>query len=108
MEHWHGFELLQSYSGITLFSRFPLPLTNSRAANLLEKCGCSAAEYAPELTADEANELRSRTQIQVLHREDKIPLLVTRIPLKPGSWTDRDGNMFTVTRENAISQLFAD
>lgn len=107
-EHWHAFELLHKYTDITRIARFPLPLSNSRAGILFSELTCTAAECAPECSADDAEELRPRTPLHIIHRQNKLPLLVSRLPLKSGSWKDRDGNNFTVTRENGISQLFID
>ena len=106
VEHWHGFALLEKYSDITIISRFPLPVTNSKCARLLFEMGVCAAEFAPEL--DDANIalLKSRSPITVFNRKEPLPLLVSRIPLKSGKWRDRDGNTYTVTNKDGISELY--
>ncbi len=106
VEHWHGFALLEKYSDITIISRFPLPLTNSKCAKLLSEAGVCAAEFAPELDDADIALLKSRSPIAIFNRGEPLPLLVSRIPLKPGKWRDRDGNTYTLTNKNGISELY--
>ena len=106
VEHWHGFKLLEKYSDITIISRFPLPVTNSKCAKLLSEAGVCAAEFAPELDDADIALLKSRSPIAIFNRREPLPLLVSRIPLKPGKWRDRDGNTYTLTNKNGISELY--
>ena len=106
VEHWHGFVLLEKYSDITIISRFPLPVTNSKCAKLLSDMGVCAAEFAPELDDADIALLKSRSPIAIFNRREPLPLLVSRIPLKSGKWRDRDGNTYTLTNKNGISELY--
>ena len=106
--HWHGFELLKNRENIVIATAFPLPVTNSRAASLLHSLGVSAAEAAPELKSQEIADAAAHSPLAITAPQGNIPLLVTRIPLKPGRWSDRNGNTYTVTQNHRISKLFAD
>ena len=106
--HWHGFELLKNRENIVISTAFPLPVTNSRAASLLYSLGVSAAGAAPELKSQEIADAAIHSPLALTPALGNIPLLVTRIPLKPGRWSDRDGNTYTVTQNHQISKLFTD
>lgn len=105
--HWHGFELLKNFSDITISTSFPLPVCNSRAAALLASLGVLAAAAAPELEADAQLKLRAHSPLTILENEEKIPLLVTRIPLPEGDWLDEKNNNFYIKKENDLYKLFS-
>ncbi|MBE6391915.1 MAG: U32 family peptidase [Lentisphaerae bacterium] len=108
IEHWHGFELLKDYSDITIMTRFPLPVYNSRSAALVHELGADAAGAAPELESAAINTMRQHAPIAIIPAENQSPLLVTRIPLPEGKWLDEKGNCFSVRKENDLYSLFAD
>ena len=106
--HWHGFELLKAFEDITIYAEFPLPVCNSRCAALLHSLKVSSAMAAPELDTTETNSLQQHSPVAITSTQAPVPLLVSRIPLKNGKWRDRDGNTYTVTNKNGISELYAD
>lgn len=108
IEHWHGFELLKDYGDITITTAFPLPVTNSRCANLLQSLGAAAAAAAPELELASIEAVKSHSPIAIIPTTEKTPLLVTRIPLPTGKWQDEKANQLYIKKENNLSKLFSD
>lgn len=110
IEAFHAFALLKNApQDVKIYTRFPLPVTNHQAAELLKSLGVAAFAPAPELDKEAVDELFSRTALP--HFEDKtpVPLLVTRAKLDTLERTDGSGNFFTV-RKSPIEetyQLFA-
>lgn len=104
--HWHGFELLRDLPDCRIFTRFPFPVTNSPAAHLAGELGAAAAGIAPETPAETTEQLINGSPIPLFKEKIPVPMLVTRLPLPPGKWLDRDGHEFSVTSRQGISYMF--
>ncbi len=102
----HALELLRGLDGAEIVAEFPLPVSNSLAAELLSGFGVRQVEAEPELEPAALAELQARSPLPVTVREEETPLLVTRLPLPAGEWRDGRGNRFRVEREGELSLLF--
>lgn len=103
----HAFELLRGLEDLEIETEFPLPVSNSLAAELLRDLGVCRVEAEPELDAAALAEFCGRSPLPVTERARETPLLVTRLPLPAGEWRDGRGNRFRVERRGGLSQLFA-
>ncbi|MDD3886596.1 MAG: DUF3656 domain-containing protein [Victivallaceae bacterium] len=91
----HGFDLLREFPGAVAVTEFPLPVANSMAAAELADLGATAAGFDPELDEPARAALREHSPVPLIEPGEP-PLLVTRIALPSGRWSDRRGNIYTV------------
>ena len=98
---------MRGLKDLEIETEFPLPVSNSLAAELLRDLGVCRVEAEPELDAAALAEFCGRSPLPVTERARETPLLVTRLPLPAGEWRDGSGNRFRVERRGGLSQLFA-
>lgn len=106
----HGLELLRPFAGIEIIAEFPLPVTNSLAAQLLREEGVCAAEPFAELDRQSLAALRTASPLPLSRCAGPVPLLVTRAVLPArGEWRDERGRRYRVAPdpESGVTLLFA-
>ena len=99
VEAFHGFEMLKNAPADTeIYVRFPLPVTNSFAADLMKELG--AAAFAPEVELDKETrqKLYGLTELPHFCDDTPTPLLVTRTALDRTKRTDGSGHVFKVQK----------
>jgi len=105
--HWHAPELLRELpDDAVIHFDFPFPVTNSLAVRMAASLGANSVAAAPETPAETLATIRDHAPIAVHPASANVPLLVTRLPLPPGRWSDRDGHAFKVLRQDGVSLLF--
>lgn len=106
VSHWHGFALLKEFPEMKIHTAFPFPVVNSCAAELAAELGAVSAEYAPETPPETLAGLQKASPLPLHPVAGQYPLLVTRLPLIPGQWRDRDDHIFRVEKRDGMSYLF--
>ena len=106
----HALELLRPFPEVEIVAVFPLPVTNSLAAQLLCEERVCAAEPFAELDRESLAALRERSPLPLIRHSGPVPLLVTRAELPAaGEWRDGRGRRFRVEKEkgSGLTLLFA-
>ena len=107
--NWHAFALLDGMPGIRIHARYPFLIANSFAVELAAELGACTASITPECPPEPAAMTARRALLPLTVRESSPPLLVSRLPLKRGTWDDGSGHRFTVARsDEGMTELFAD
>lgn len=104
--HWHGFAMLRDFPQMKIHTAFPFPVANSCAAGMAAELGAVSAEYAPETPSETLLQMAANSPVPLRRATAPHPLLVTRLPLKPGIWSDRSGNFFRVENLDDLSYLY--
>lgn len=108
---FHGFAMLKTAPrDVRIFVRFPLPVANHLAADLLAELGAEAFAPEVELDSDSRNQLFAKTTLAHFVDDTPVPLLVTRAALDRTRRTDGSGNTFSVRYDSSekTSQLFSE
>ena len=105
----HGLELLRELPDVTAVTCFPLPVSNSQAAQFLKTQGIAAAETEPELDRSALAAFTGHSPLPLFQRHTPLPLLATRLHLTQGRWRDRCGRMFEVRRDERqqLTEIYA-
>jgi hypothetical protein len=97
---FHGFELLKNAPcDAKIHTRFPLPVTNGLAAELLESLNVKSFEAEPELDSEAYAQLCRNTDLPHFELDEPLPVLVTRAELDKTGRHDGSGNTFTVKKD---------
>jgi len=102
--HWHAFALLENLPDIQIHAAYPFHITNTFAVNLAAALGATTAAAAPEMPGDAQEMLKHASILPITTAQTPPPLLVTRLPLKNGSW-ELSGQHFKAVTHNGISEL---
>ena len=98
---FHGFEMLKNApSDVEIYTRFPLPVSNHLAAELIQSLGAKAFEAEPELDAEAFFTLMQNTPLPHFELDEPLPVLVTRAELDKTSRHDGSGNTMTVKKDS--------
>ena len=111
VEAFHGFGMLKKAPADTkIYVRFPLPVTNYLAAELIKNCGADAFSSEVELDDAARYQLYQKTDLPHFENDSAVPLLVTRAELDTVRRTDGSGNVFKIKRSAAeeTNQLFVE
>ncbi|MDD3153634.1 MAG: U32 family peptidase [Victivallaceae bacterium] len=98
-------ESLRNYPDVTILTRFPVPVTNSFAAELLREWKVCAVEAEPELSLAAEEALREHSPVAVLKRDRHPVLLATRLPIACKKLSDGRSRTFSVRVEEGLSML---
>ena len=106
----HGVELLAAYSGLEIVAEHPFGAASSYAAAALAALGITAVVPAPEMPDRELELLRRASPLPLVTGDGEVPLLVTRLPLRPGVYRDGRGRSFRGEFDSAekLFKLFAE
>lgn len=96
----HGFMLLKAaglkLKELDIIAVYPLPAANSQAVRMLEYLGAKAVMPWVELPQKERDAMQQHSTLPVVPVLESCELMATRVPLKPGILTDRDGNQYKI------------
>ena len=97
---FHGFDMLKNApDDVKIYTVFPLPVTNSLAADVVKKLNAKAFEAEPELDEDSLGELLKNTGLPHFEVNSELPLLVSRAELDRNRRHDGSGNTLVVKKD---------
>ena len=84
-----------------IYTRFPLPVTNALAAEVVRKLNAKAFEAEPELDEEALEELLKNSTLPHFEVDGELPLLVSRAEINTQKRHDGSGNTLTIKKDAA-------